>query len=352
MQVGSSGGLIFQHLARFRQHQDGVISCRSKPTDAYGESHLKAPAYRGAMSAAVERLCQRAWFCRKWVIQEKVVSRQAIICCGFESATWAGFFHSMGLTKGLMDRPIRGLDYQVRAYQIHKLGPSANSRAVLKYRRDGYVIYPKDRVYGMLGLLKPSLIQVDYELDILDIYRSFTMAFIEESGSIDLANSCGTKYTLPGLPSRVPYFNARRSSCHPPGLFEITPDMSVKWLDNYRRLSQVLLGLRFRNGGENLVVKDKAVMKVRAVVAETPIAMNTQLAQRNSPGSCRHGKAFPSTIPRSRAPTQAQPTPEARCQMLLLRQWLLSTVSPRVNLTVQTHPLVVYSGTNDMIQVR
>lgn len=117
--------------------------------------------------------------------------------------------------------------------------------------------------------------------------------------------------------------------------------MSVKRLDNYRRLSQVLPRLRFHNGGDELVMKDKAVMKVRAVMVEMPTAMNTKLAQRNSPGSCRHGKAFPSTISRSRAPKQAQPTPEARCQMLFLRQWLLSMAFPRVNLTVQTRPLVV-----------
>lgn len=97
------------------------------------------------------------------------------------------------------------------------------------------------------------------------------------------------------------------------------PDMSVKRLDNYRRLGQVLPGLRFRNIEKKLVMRGKAVMKVRALVAKMPTARNTQLAQRNSPGSCWHGKTFPSTISRYRAPTQAQPTAEARCQMLFLR---------------------------------
>lgn len=78
-----------------------------------------------------------------WVNQEKVVSRQAIICCGSDSATWEEFFHPMGSTKGLIDRHICGLNYQVRAYQIHKLGPLTNFRAVLKYSWDGHVVDPK-----------------------------------------------------------------------------------------------------------------------------------------------------------------------------------------------------------------
>lgn len=72
----------------------------------------------------------------------------------------------MGFTKGLIDSPIHSLDYQVRAHQIHKLGLSTNSRVVLKYNRDNHDMDPKDRVYSMLGLLKPSLIKVDYKLDI------------------------------------------------------------------------------------------------------------------------------------------------------------------------------------------
>jgi len=89
--VGEEPHLVFQHLARFWQYQYDVCSGRSRPTDLCGKSHLNPPRYRGATSAAVETPCQRPWFFRAWVIQEKVLSRESTICCGSGSATWEEF---------------------------------------------------------------------------------------------------------------------------------------------------------------------------------------------------------------------------------------------------------------------
>lgn len=44
----------------------------------------------------------------------------------------------------------------------------------------------------MLDLLKLGLIKVNDDLDVREIYRSFTRVSTEESGSVDLLKSCGT----------------------------------------------------------------------------------------------------------------------------------------------------------------
>lgn len=168
-----------------------------------------------------------------------------------------------------VDRSLHGVDCNARAHQIHDLRPTTKPEAcreVLKYSRDCQILDPKDRVYGILGLLKPGLIKVKYELDVQEIYRSFTQAVIEDSGNLDILNLCGTKHTLPGLPSWVPDFNARRSSCYLPGLREIKgriTNMGEPQPDMY--VTKALPGLGFRNNGKELVVRGKAVDTVRAV---------------------------------------------------------------------------------------
>lgn len=249
---GEDSHLVFQHIARFRDD----------------ESHIDMPRYEGATLAALQRLFQRPWFFRTWVIQEKVLSKEAMICCGPESASWGEVFAGVPPIPGLIDRPIRGLDYQARAHKIHKLRPTTGFRAVLEYSRDCQVTDPKDRVYGILGLLKPGLIEVNYDTNVQDIYRSFTQAVIEDSGSIDLLNLCGTQHGLPGLPSWVPDFSSRRSSCQFPNL----DDMGISFPSNGAKspLAKTLPGLRFRNGGKHLIVKGKMVDTVRVVGDEMP----------------------------------------------------------------------------------
>lgn len=268
---GKDSHLVFQHIARFRQHQEDVSSGRSRPPDDYGESHINMPRYKGATLEALHRLSQRPWFFRTWVIQEKVLSKEAMICCGPESATWEELFVAgCSFIGGLMDRPIHGLNYQNRTNELHELQPWTGYRRVLQYSRDCQVTDLKDRVYGILGLLRPGLIEVNYELDVQDIYCSFTRAVIEDSDSIDLLNLCGTKHTLPGLPSWVPDFNSRRSSCHLPNLHEFGRGIPLDWSDSH--LTKVLPGLRFRNGGKDLVVRGKTVDTIRAVGDEMPVS--------------------------------------------------------------------------------
>lgn len=268
--AGENSHLVFQHIARFRQHQDDVLSGRCRPIDPHGESHVNMPLYAGATHAALQKLFQRPWFFRTWVIQEKVLSKEAMVCCGPESASWEDIFAGVGRSRELTDRPLRGPDYGDRAHRIHNLLPSTSPREVLQYSRDCQATDPKDRVYGILGILKPGLIQVKYELDVQEIYRNFTQTIIEDTGSIEILNLCGTKHTLPGLPSWVPDFSIRRSSCHLPGLGEGGGSYSIDWRASH--LTKVLPGLGFHNCGKDLVVRGKAVDTVRAVGNEMPVS--------------------------------------------------------------------------------
>lgn len=224
--------LVFQHLAEFQKHQDDVLSGRARPTDPFGESHINPPHYQGPTLAAFQRLCRRPWFFRTWVIQEKALSKEAIVCCGSDSASWEEFFRPSGFVEEAY-HPLRGLDYQSRGYQLGRLHPSTENKAyenLLTYSQFCQATDPKDRVYGILGLLKPGLVKVEYGLDVQEIYRKFAQTIIQNNGNIHLLNLCGTKQTLPGLPSWVPDFSARRSSCRLPHVARTQSQERWQWI--------------------------------------------------------------------------------------------------------------------------
>ncbi|PMD49667.1 uncharacterized protein K444DRAFT_670555 [Hyaloscypha bicolor E] len=264
---GEDSHLVFQHHAQWRQE----YKLRGSPVE---ESN--PPAYKGSTLTAFHRLCQRPWFFRTWVIQEKALSKAAIVCCGSDSAAWNDIFRPLIRHIEPAYYPIRGLDYQIRARQLHDLhglrdaggtGPGAY-RSVLKYSQFSQATDPKDKVYGIFGLLKRGLMSVEYGLDVQEIYCKFTQAIIQEAGSLDLLNLCGTKHTIPGLPSWVPDFSARRSSCHLPGHTESLHHGKWEWLDSC--LTKASPGLRFRNDDMELIIKGKAVDTVRFIGNELP----------------------------------------------------------------------------------
>lgn len=276
--AGEDSHLVFQHIARFLQHQDDVFSGRCRPTDEpINESHINMPPYEGATGAALDRLFQRPWFFRTWVIQEKVLSKEALVCCGSESASWDDIFAGVSHSTVLNDRPLHGPNYNDRAHRIHTLRPLTSSRDLLQYSRDCQVTDPKDRIYGILGILKPGLIEVKYESDVQEIYRSFTQAVIEDSGSIELLNLWGTRHTLPNLPSWVPDFSIKRSSCHLPGPAEDGVQRQWPLYNPPPDIMKALPGLGFRNHGRDLVVKGKAVDTVLAVGNEMPVSQEYAL---------------------------------------------------------------------------
>lgn len=265
--------LVFEHLAEFQKHRDDVISGRARPTDLSGESHINPPHYRGPTLAAFRRLCWRPWFFRTWVIQEKALSKEAIICCGSDSAPWEDIFRPTGFLDDVY-HPLRGLDHKSRGHQLGQLYPSTEDKEyekLLTYSQFCHANDPKDKVYGILGLLKPGLVKVDYGLDVQEIYRKFAQVIIQNNGKIHLLNLCGTKKNLPGLPSWVPDFSSRRSSCRLPHVAR--PQTGERWQWIHKYLTKALPGLRVRNGGKELVVKGKAVDTVLAVGDEMPTSI-------------------------------------------------------------------------------
>lgn len=280
-QAGEDSHLVYQHIASNKQQRQDM-----KSSHAF-RSHVDwAPRhyYEGPTFVAFQRLCRRPWFFRTWVIQEKALSKEAVVYCGSDSATWGDFFGSADSGKAY--HPVRGVDYKSRAHQLREMSPSNKPAAyqkVLSYSQFCQATDSKDKVFGILGLLKPGLFKVEYELDVEEIYCNFAQAIIEENRNIHILNLFGTTHTLSGLPSWVPDFSSRRLSCPLPNPLKGCHSIErFDWLDRY--LEKALPGFTFCNSGKELMIKGKAVDALQAVgdemVPSTEYAIDTAAFSR------------------------------------------------------------------------
>jgi ankyrin repeat protein len=160
--------------------------------------------YEGRTGEAFDKLCARPWFFRTWVIQEFALSRQATVMCGRDAANWHDFLSPMSWETE-MSHPLIGDNNRGRLNQLRHIGRMPGG--VLGYSRSCYATNPKDRVFGLLGLLDHLELKVDYNLELVDIFREFTRAIIESSWNIGILHSCGTQRLVPGLPTWVPDYS-------------------------------------------------------------------------------------------------------------------------------------------------
>ena len=86
-------------------------------------------------------------------------------------------------------------------------GDPTNLYSILSLSRAAFSIDPRDKVYGILGLMEDSLaslIEPDYTAPVLNVYRSFTLATIEATGSLDIIRHTTGPTTHSTMPTWIP----------------------------------------------------------------------------------------------------------------------------------------------------
>ena len=92
---------------------------------------------------------------------------------------------------------------EIQALQdIQLKGKQTDIYRLLNLSRVVFSTDPRDKVYGLLGLMNEflaNLIKPDYTDTVLNVYRSFTLATIEATGSLDII-----RHTVPTADSTIP----------------------------------------------------------------------------------------------------------------------------------------------------
>jgi hypothetical protein len=123
-------------------------------------------------------LCWRPYWRRLWVIQEIVLGHNITVMCGKELIPWDNFVNCLDGSSdpraGLMAPrfvPEVVLDIAREKRFYDQAGASSTLRYILDHFMKSECENPRDKVYGLLGLVKESkTVVIDYQKPVRDIY--------------------------------------------------------------------------------------------------------------------------------------------------------------------------------------
>ncbi|OCL07227.1 HET-domain-containing protein [Glonium stellatum] len=179
--------------------------------------------------SAIFRLCRRPWWRRVWVIQEAVLAKSATVVCGTQSAPWpelcAAFMlisavYRLGMAKNILTVNLRSqlsnciwLTRPVLKIftKISKHTQGASIGNIFSYsciQTKLHASDPKDRLYGLLGLMAEehrTKITVDYSLTSRQVFSQAAGLILEQQGP-EALSWCVRAYCKyeDDLPSWVP----------------------------------------------------------------------------------------------------------------------------------------------------
>ncbi|KAI0139961.1 HET-domain-containing protein [Hypoxylon sp. NC0597] len=222
----------------------------------------------GFFSELVDR---RPWFSRVWIIQELAMARQdPLVVCGHKSVTWSTFMKASGFVSRKLFTEIGMVRRKPRGNDNHTLGDNAigdtgNSpedgeeeieilgmrkvdvlddlyksvkaqggeslRKLFIISRTSEATDPRDRIYALLGLLKPDAsdsqgsensIVVDYRKPTAEVYAdAMAYIFAQGEGPYFLSNMF-----LPGMLAAAPHVPNLPPTILQPPLPSWVPDFS------------------------------------------------------------------------------------------------------------------------------
>ena len=185
---------------------------------------------------ALHQMATRKYFGRMWILQEVAQGRKNTpVLCGKMTIPWIYLSRAFSLlykTDEVVNKFIVneldavGLQFRLRFWASLEIVGEMQllQDTILGYRRSNlyrllnlgrsvYATDPRDKVYGFLGLMEPSLVDLivpDYNATVLNVYRDFVKATIEVDGSLDVI-----RHSHPSLreemPSWVPDWTIERT---------------------------------------------------------------------------------------------------------------------------------------------
>ena len=176
---------------------------------------LRQYTFRNHEAHAVNRLLHRQWFERLWIRQEIGLATKAIVRCGELSMPWLQFTNAIlfiyrqggALITALGDQSASFISRILLVHRICQGGPYhlETLRTELAHT---VCADPRDRIYGVLSLLHPSLqglgIIPNYSRDVALVYQDVTLRFIEFVRELSVLHQCELQDIRRHMPTWVP----------------------------------------------------------------------------------------------------------------------------------------------------
>jgi len=197
---------------------EGLMELRGlsdQPYDAHWSDAREQLPYDTATWQAIVNFLRRPWFHRLWIWQEIRLSRpKAIMMCGTDTMHWTQLrtlLNCIGYKGSLTPSGLRGSgDFRTLVTNGRYLASFIRPPlfVLLTMMRHSRCIDPRDRVYGILGILSKTNVRMnlrpDYERPVIDIYMDLMMYYIHKSNRLDLLRLCQYDETMGNRPSWIP----------------------------------------------------------------------------------------------------------------------------------------------------
>ncbi|KAF2815344.1 HET-domain-containing protein [Mytilinidion resinicola] len=220
----------------------------------------------GAFYSLADR---RPWFSRVWILQELAMAKQdPLVACGWKSVAWSVFidackiiaralFTEIGMVRQkVQDGGYKRLDGTMPDTDANDVSDDNTVKVLAKLKidvledlhdavrtRNGESLWklliisrtsestdPRDRVYGLLGLLEPDALDPQNSFVIPIDYRKPTAAVYADAVSHIFSRGEGPYFLsgafLPGTSAAAPHINSLPSTIAQPSLPTWVPDLS------------------------------------------------------------------------------------------------------------------------------
>ena len=225
-----------ENRKRYGHHVVGVPILYYDYETTYGQFFIKS---RLNDWEALDRLFERPWWSRTWVVQEVWLSTNAILQCGEMTLKWKTLQKAMDYSEGWDDMGYyikktprwKSWNTLKRRYglAIHitkqRLLGCAHLSDILWNTWDREATDPRDKVFAVLGLLGDGEDKAhpppkaDYSKSVDQVYRETAAFIIKNEDSLDiLLAASGLEGQEKGLPCWVPDWR-RTGNDHRPALF-------------------------------------------------------------------------------------------------------------------------------------
>ncbi|TAQ89308.1 hypothetical protein B7494_g2370 [Chlorociboria aeruginascens] len=190
-------------------------------------THL--PETNDSIWHALGHIYSRAWFTRLWVLQEVVLAKQIVVAYGKRRVEWNALTtlatglrraNLVGLIGGTpsVSSNIKRAFLSIGLFSVAKNMVEANSASLLGFvrlARDKDVTQPVDRIYGLLGLVNPTIasqIVVDYSDEAKEkwwrVYIQYGKLQLQSETTLTLLSMAASQQRPIELPSWCPNFNS------------------------------------------------------------------------------------------------------------------------------------------------
>lgn len=153
-------------------------------------------------------LLRRPWFERVWVLQEALSCDRVVLQCGRDSISWVHVRKALLVLRQKSSMLPPDIRDRLLPYARGLMAPPlASCEHLFLWTRNQQCTDPRDKVYGILGLLDPRIvdrIEVNYSTPVWQTYAQLVLAEMDAYQKLNMLNHCNLMTRMEGSPSWVP----------------------------------------------------------------------------------------------------------------------------------------------------